>query len=207
MSEKPSPPSDATALDQLRATIQEFKDGTPKPRRMDLTGLPQREAENIELAAIHKTLNVVLAEIEKLAASRERPTPEPTTITKENTMQPTIGRILHYRLSEQDVAAMTRRRTTSASIAARMKNAIPPQEGQNQDTIYGWPAGAQAHIGNPVSVGAIVPLIVVVVWPNEFGHGIPGVNGQALLDGNDALWVTSAKEGTEPGTWSWPTRS
>lgn len=110
-------------------------------------------------------------------------------------MKPTIGRILHYRLSEQDATAMTRRRTNGASIAERMKTE-PAQ----------WPAGAQAHIGNPVAIGTTVPMIVVAVWPNEFGDGVPGVNGQALLDGNDVLWVTSAKEGTEPGTWAWPTR-
>ena len=40
----------------------------------------------------------------------------------------------------------------------------------------------------------------------EYGPGVPGVNGQAFLDGNDVLWVTSAREGTEPGQWSWPPR-
>jgi hypothetical protein len=47
---------------------------------------------------------------------------------------------------------------------------------------------------------------VVVVWPNEHGPDFDGVNGQAFLDGNDVLWITSAKEGTEPGQWSWPIR-
>lgn len=110
--------------------------------------------------------------------------------------QISIGRTVHYRLSAADVEAMSRRRTNGASIAERMK-ADPPQ----------WPAGAQAHIGNPMSVGQVVPLVVVAVWPNEFGNGLDGVNGQAFLDGNDALWVTSAKEGTEPGTWAWPARA
>ena len=31
-----------------------------------------------------------------------------------------------------------------------------------------------------------------------------GVNGQVFLDGDDSLWVTSIKEGTESGTWEWP---
>ncbi|MFA6242689.1 MAG: hypothetical protein WC655_17250, partial [Candidatus Hydrogenedentales bacterium] len=73
--------------------------------------------------------------------------------------------------------------------------------------LLAWPTGAQAHIGNHASAGEVVPLLVVKVWPDEYGAGIPGVNGQAMLDGNDALWITSAKEGTEPGTWAWPTRS
>lgn len=118
----------------------------------------------------------------------------------------TTGRTVLYTLSEDDAKQINRRRTDGKSIAERMKNAIPPQEGQNADTIYGWPAGAQAHIGNHASEGDVVPLVVVKVWPHEFGQDVPGVNGQAFLDGNDCLWITSAKEGTEPGTWAWPPR-
>jgi len=56
--------------------------------------------------------------------------------------------------------------------------------------------------GNPHEKGQEVPLIVVRTWPNEFGTGVPGVNGQAMLDGDGVLWVTSAPEGDGPGTWS-----
>lgn len=111
-------------------------------------------------------------------------------------MDVTIGRTVHYRLSENDVTQINRRRTNGSSIRERMQ-ATPPT----------WPEGAQAHIGNTASAGDVVPLVVVRVWPNEFGEGIPGVNGQALLDGNDALWITSAKEGADPGTWAWPPRN
>lgn len=69
-----------------------------------------------------------------------------------------------------------------------------------------WPAGAIAHTGNPHTVGQELPLLVVSVYPDEFGAGVPGVNGQVFLDGNDVLWMTSAKEGIEPGTWHWPER-
>lgn len=31
-----------------------------------------------------------------------------------------------------------------------------------------------------------------------------GVNGQAFLDGNDTLWVTSAPQGDGNGFWDWP---
>jgi hypothetical protein len=110
--------------------------------------------------------------------------------------QVSIGRTVHYRLSEDDAKAINRRRTNGREIAERMK-ADPPR----------WPAGAQAHIGNSASEGDTVPLVVVRVWPHEFGQDVPGVNGQAFLDGNDALWVTSAKEGTGPGTWAWPPRA
>lgn len=111
-------------------------------------------------------------------------------------MTPTTGRIVLYTLTEDDATKINRRRTNGASVAEQMK-AVPAH----------WPAGAQAHIGNAASAGEVVPMVVVRVWPNEFGDGIPGVNGQALLDGNDALWITSAREGTEPGTWAWPTRA
>lgn len=111
-------------------------------------------------------------------------------------MAPTTGRIVLYTLSEDNATAINRRRTDSRSIRDRM-DAAPPQ----------WPAGAQAHIGNSAHEGDVVPLLIVRVWPNEYGHDVPGVNGQAMLDGNDALWITGAREGTEPGTWAWPART
>lgn len=90
--------------------------------------------------------------------------------------KPSSGRILHYQLDAEDVQLIRDQR----------------------------PVGER--VGNPVEVGDVVPLIVVKVWPNEFGEGVPGANGQAFLDGFDGLWVTSAREGTEPGTWAWPPR-
>lgn len=109
-------------------------------------------------------------------------------------MYPSVGRIVHYKLSDSDAHHINRRRTTGNSIAERIK-------------VNMWPVGAQAHIGNSASAGDILPLIVVRVWDNEFGEGIPGVNGQVLLDANDQLWITSAKEGSDFGQWSWPPRT
>jgi len=100
--------------------------------------------------------------------------------------QISIGRIVHYVLTEQDVRDIERRRVTN-----------PAQS---------WIEGAQRHVGNPVSMGQILPMIVVVLWPNEHGPNYDGINGQVLLDGNDSYWVTSIKEGAEPGTWRWPER-
>ncbi len=111
-------------------------------------------------------------------------------------MQITAGRTVLYTLSADDATQINRRRTSGVSIAARMK--ASPAE---------WPAGAQAHIGNHASEGDVVPLVVIRVWPHEFGQDAHGVNGQALLDGNDQFWVTSVKEGTAPGTWAWPART
>lgn len=103
-----------------------------------------------------------------------------------NSPEPTIGRIVHYKLDPLDVEHISRRRVANAIEAAA------------------WPAGAQAHVGNPVKVGQVIPMIVTSVWPDEYGPGIYGVNGQCLLDGNDSFWVTSKQNGTDPGMWSWP---
>lgn len=86
-------------------------------------------------------------------------------------MTPTVGRVVHYKLTAEQAEHINQRRATSA-----------------------------AH-GNPESEGDVAPMIVCRVFKTEDGHLI---NGQALLDGNDSLWVTSAKEGAEPGTWAWP---
>lgn len=97
---------------------------------------------------------------------------------------PTIGQSVHYVLSEQDAAEINRRRTTGSKIKDLITNGL-------------WPLGAQAHIGNRVDAGEVVPLIVTKDW----GNG--SINGQAILDGNDSLWVTSVSFGIEHGEWQW----
>ncbi len=92
---------------------------------------------------------------------------------------PTVGRVVLYSLSEQDVGEISRRRTTGHSIAERIREAA-------------WPIGAQAHIGNDVRVGDVFPGIVVRTWGGDC------INIQVLLDGNDVLWVTSRNVADEP---------
>ena len=121
-------------------------------------------------------------------------------------VKPTVARIVHYKLTAQDAEQINRRRTSGGSIADRLKTEK-------------WPRGAQAHIGNGVSVGQVVPLIVTAVWPEEYASNVRlahhpegtkyespfGVNGQVLLDGNDSFWVTSAPQHPAlDGCWSWP---
>lgn len=118
-------------------------------------------------------------------------------------MQVTVGRTVLYKLSEDDAKQINRRRTTSGEIRERIEQTFAPSTPPSRPV---WPLGAQAHIGNTAGEGDVVPMVVVRVWPNEYGEGVPGVNGQAFLDGNDALWITSAKEGADPGTWAWPPR-
>ena len=101
-------------------------------------------------------------------------------------MAPTIGRIVHYRLRQQDADAINRRRHdgTSANSAANDHS------------------GAIVHVGSAAKEGDIVPMMVTKVWTPS----TVCVNGQAFLDGNDTLWVMSANRGDTVGTWDWPLR-
>lgn len=97
-----------------------------------------------------------------------------------------IGRIVHYVVGANDAAEASRRRVQGAGHGE------------------GWPQGAQAHTGNPVSEGGHLPMIITSV------HGDAGmVNGQVFLDGNDSLWVTSRdySEEHKAATWHWPERA
>lgn len=94
-------------------------------------------------------------------------------------MQPTIGRVVLYTLTEDDANAINRRR---AGRATRERADV---------TTY----------GNRAEAGQIFPATVVRVWPPE---SAPLCNLQVNLDGADGAWVTSRAEGDKPGTWSWP---
>ena len=98
----------------------------------------------------------------------------------------TIGQVVIYKLSDVDVERIIHRRNTEITIAESLS--------ENR-----WSKVTQAHIGNWVGVGEEYPLIVTRTF--ERTDGIFGVNGQVLLDGNDVLWVTSVKEGNDPGQW------
>lgn len=103
--------------------------------------------------------------------------------------QPSIARVVHYRLTEEQARQVNRRRTSSASIGERL-------------VAGSWPIGAQAHIGEAVIEGETFPLIVTRTGSAADGAAV--VNGQVLLDGNDTLWVQGAVEGASPGCWFWP---
>lgn len=103
------------------------------------------------------------------------------------------GRIVYFVFDESRAAEVMRRRTTSASIAQRMKYGDDPQ-------LKAWPAGAQAHIGNDVKAGDVLPAMVLRVW-GESGCS----NLKVQLDGSDEYWATSISfdEAKVPGTWHW----
>lgn len=106
--------------------------------------------------------------------------------------QLSIGRLVHYALSLDDAAKINGRRTDGAAIQDRIL----------EDR---WPIGAQAHIGNRVAPGDVLPAMVVRVLPGD------QVNLQVFLDGNDVFWATTRAEAapgrTEPGRWHWPARA
>ena len=99
-------------------------------------------------------------------------------------MTPTIGRIVHYRLSLADTEAVNRRRNDAALSKAGEKY-----------------TGFQVHVGNLASLGDVLPMIIVRWCSGD------EVQGQVFLDGNDTLWVKTVGRGDEPGQWDWPKRA
>lgn len=104
----------------------------------------------------------------------------------------TVGRIVHYVLTEDDAKIINKRRKDADDLSLRL----------NAGT---WPLGAQAHVGNQVAAGDHVAAMVVAVWGPD-GY----VNLKCLLDGNDDYWATSIHyESGEPPvaprehTWHW----
>lgn len=96
-----------------------------------------------------------------------------------------IGLMVLYRLTEEEALATNKRREDARQNLDKMREERP---------------GFQAHVGNQVSEGERVPMILTKV-KNEFNPNYHGVNGQVLLDGTDSLWVTSVEEGDQPGEW------
>lgn len=90
---------------------------------------------------------------------------------------PTIGRLVHYTLDAYDADAVNRRRAHGVThLAAHRAD----------------PDGSQLHVGNGVSAGDVVPMMIVRVWGTD---PTSSVNGQVFLDGNDVYWVTSVTAG------------
>jgi hypothetical protein len=123
---------------------------------------------------------------------------------QETAIIPTIGRIVIYTLNEQDTDIINRRRTTGGSIAERLNIVVPSSPPPTEGPFTAWPRGAQAHIGNLVSVGDEFPMVIVRVWGDAPESA---VNGQVLLDGCDVYWATSRVCGDARGMWRWPSRS
>ena len=110
-------------------------------------------------------------------------------------MKPTIGRIVHYRLSQYDADAINKRRADFQAFRSNFSGPSDPgQAGAD---------GHMAHVGNHATAGDVYPAVIVRVW-NE---PTITVNAQVHLDGNDVYWATSRTEGDQPGQWTWPPRA
>lgn len=105
-------------------------------------------------------------------------------------MTPSLGRIVHYRLTEQDVQLIEAGRRTGTPA----RTLDDPDEGI-----------MLVQFGNPVREGDVYPLVVVRAVGNEQENNAC-INGKVLLDGTDTLWVTSRTQGDGTGNWFWPPR-
>ncbi|MFH9731924.1 hypothetical protein [Streptomyces sp. NPDC017260] len=97
---------------------------------------------------------------------------------------PTVGRIVHYRLSAADANDINRRRKDFSTAGAGLSDR----------------SGYIGHTGNEAIEGQVLPALIVRVWDEPDLT----VNLQVLLDGNDTYWATSRKEGTDLAQWTWP---
>ncbi|WP_405956124.1 hypothetical protein [Streptomyces phaeochromogenes] len=100
-------------------------------------------------------------------------------------MKPSIGRIVHYALTDHEAEAVNRRRKD-----------FHESRGAAERT------GFVGHVGNWAKGGDVFPAVIVRVWDEPQVT----VNLQVFLDGNDTLWATSRQEGAEIGQWAWPER-
>ena len=106
-------------------------------------------------------------------------------------MIPSLGRIVHYRLTHTDVVNITRRRA----------------DFMHHRGATGYSnTGYVAHFGNPVREGQAFPAAIVRTWPEDHISGDTVVNLKVLLDGADDLWVTGIQQGLGEGQWSEPVR-
>jgi|ERR1019366_3402535 hypothetical protein len=101
-------------------------------------------------------------------------------------MIPSVGRIVHLKLSDSCADNINKRRNDAKVSKIASTN-----------------SGAMVHVGNDVRGGDIFPMIITRIW-SENPDLNTAVNGQVFLDGNDLYWTTSVKQGTELGQWQDP---
>jgi len=108
-------------------------------------------------------------------------------------MIPTIGRIVHYKLSEYDADAINQRRSDAAAFQRSL--VVQPEAGERGRS------GHVLHVGNEAEAGQVYPATVVRTW------GGTTVNLHVTLDGSDTYWATSRPEGDGESQWTWPARA
>lgn len=110
-------------------------------------------------------------------------------------MKPTLGRIVHYTLSERDAAAINRRRRD----AYRSLNQHRLDEAKSYPPLARNGTGEVYHIGSTVQAGDVCAAVITQVGEKK-------VDLKVLLNGNDDLWVRFVEEGNDHEQWFWPPR-
>ena len=100
-----------------------------------------------------------------------------------------IGRIVHYTLSEHDAEAINKRRKDAKNLNGAGV------------TLASQELGAQIHVGNEVRAGEQYPATIVRVFQSA-----NSANLRVWLDGNDDFWACSVSEGDGGRHWNWPPR-
>lgn len=114
------------------------------------------------------------------------------------TQTPSVGRIVHYVLTDADEREINRRRRDfDAFSRANRPKADEPGE-------FPGRSGHVGHVGNETRAGDVFPAVIVRAWGTSPGSS---VNLKVLLDGSDDYWATSRTEGDGPGHWHWPERT
>jgi hypothetical protein len=103
-------------------------------------------------------------------------------------MIPSVGRIVHYKLTALNAEHINRRR-----------------EDAKETRVSSNKSGVQVHVGNTARAGDICAMLIVGLWTDNPDHQSP-VQGQVFLDGNDNLWVSSVIQGDAEGQFSQPVR-
>jgi hypothetical protein len=106
----------------------------------------------------------------------------------ERFMIPTIGRIVHLRISAECAKSINKRRFDA-----------------KESEIAATNSGAIIHHGNLVLENDVYPLLITKIWSDKPTESTP-INGQIFLDGNDSFWVTSVQQGDGPNKWFEPPR-
>jgi hypothetical protein len=115
----------------------------------------------------------------------EEPTEKAVRSEQSAPPRPSIGRTVHYTLSEQDAAQINRLRKDFHD-----NGALHPG------------TGFVGHVGNHAQEGDVYPAVIVRI----FDPRSTTANLKVLLDGNDEFWATSRQLGDGPSYWAWPER-